>query len=485
MSCVTDYGRSFESLLQPNSRSGGRMSVVVLSFDRLRLSYLGCFGNDWIETPRLNALAIESICFDQHFGDSFVRNLRPTSWWTGCYTGRPTTAVPNNHDQNPHLNPGETAPLLDLPGALAKAGINSQLYYEIEPELTPVGDDVWPAFTRRNLVPGQDAPDLPETELPFSQLVAEVTLDLQAGRLSLEKPGLIWISSRGVPTPWFPPAEFDDLYFDEFRVDDEADEELIDATETDEEDDDFDGVLYSDQLSLTSELAHRKELAGQDREARLARALYAAYVTYLDRWIGKLVGAFAASPGWEGTTFILVAAGGQQIGERGSLGNESTRLYEELAHAPLIIRRPDSPFAGSRRQSLTQPLDIPATVCELLGVPPEPRWQGVSLCPILRGMTEQVRDAAYFSDGESTFGMRTVEFSYHTESTRSADSAEPSKLDESADETSPQPSRDQAELFTKPADRFDQINLATQFAAAADECHARLEAWLAGNPSSA
>ena len=45
--------------------------AIVISFDRLPLGYLGCYGNDWIETPHLDRLATQSVLFDLHFGENF------------------------------------------------------------------------------------------------------------------------------------------------------------------------------------------------------------------------------------------------------------------------------------------------------------------------------------------------------------------------------------------------------------------------------
>ena len=40
-----------------------RPNVVVILSDQQRLDTLACYGNDWIQTPRLNRLADESSVF--------------------------------------------------------------------------------------------------------------------------------------------------------------------------------------------------------------------------------------------------------------------------------------------------------------------------------------------------------------------------------------------------------------------------------------
>ena len=45
------------------------MKVLVLAARGLQAAYVGCYGNPWIATPNLDALAAEGVVFDQHFAD--------------------------------------------------------------------------------------------------------------------------------------------------------------------------------------------------------------------------------------------------------------------------------------------------------------------------------------------------------------------------------------------------------------------------------
>src|SRR6266852_5809311 len=57
------------------------MKCLVLAVHGLRLDCLGCYGNDWIETPNLDRFAAESVVFDQHLAD---RPDQDGSWRTWC-----------------------------------------------------------------------------------------------------------------------------------------------------------------------------------------------------------------------------------------------------------------------------------------------------------------------------------------------------------------------------------------------------------------
>jgi arylsulfatase A-like enzyme len=424
-------------------------AAVVLSFDRLHLGYLGCFGNDWIETPNLNRLAVESVLFDAHFVDQVDRRIGRRSWWSGItetFSGPPR--------KRPH----------DLVESLGTAGVVSSLLFETgrepgvddlqESEDAPV---IAPRFDYVIPVDGADSEGQKEIELPFGRLVREVEARLKTGRLSLSDNELIWIHSRGVTLPFFPPHEFYDLYFDEFNVDNEDEDALGDPVDDDVVDEQ---TPYIDELSLNSELAHRRELLQLDRDVRLARALYAAYVTSLDRWLGKLWGVLEKQPGWDQTLFIVVGGTGQRLGERGPLGSEPGALTDELIHTPLVVRTPDPTFAGGRREALVQPYDLPPTLCEWFGAKPPAEFEGESLLPLIRGEKSAIRDAVFFTNGEGDYGMRTTGYLALTD--RPYD-------------------RDKLQLYLMPEDRWSISNVALQHPDAADACHSRLASWIDAN----
>jgi arylsulfatase A-like enzyme len=59
------------------------MKILILHVNGLHLGYLGCYGNDWVQTPNLDRLAAEGIVFDQHIAD--CPRLSSRSSITGRY----------------------------------------------------------------------------------------------------------------------------------------------------------------------------------------------------------------------------------------------------------------------------------------------------------------------------------------------------------------------------------------------------------------
>ena len=53
------------------------MNVVFIVIDSLRQDHIGCYGNSWIRTPRLDALAKESAVFERCHPESLPPPYRP------------------------------------------------------------------------------------------------------------------------------------------------------------------------------------------------------------------------------------------------------------------------------------------------------------------------------------------------------------------------------------------------------------------------
>ena len=106
------------------------------------------------------------------------------------------------------------------------------------------------------------------------------------------------------------------------------------------------------------------------------RGVYRNALHYVDAQVGRLIEHLKNTGQWDETIFVLVGDHGQAFFEHGfaAHGNE---LYEELLRTPLIIRSPKMKFG--LRSGLAQHVDIAPTILDLLGLPPHPGFQGLSL----------------------------------------------------------------------------------------------------------
>ncbi len=107
------------------------------------------------------------------------------------------------------------------------------------------------------------------------------------------------------------------------------------------------------------------EMSAADRELDLA--LYEGAIAYLDDQLRRLFEALEARGVLDETLVILTSDHGEQFGEHRLYGHTNS-LYMPLLHVPLMIRRPGTVPGGASVRVPVSLRQIPATVCDLLGV---------------------------------------------------------------------------------------------------------------------
>jgi arylsulfatase A-like enzyme len=148
------------------------MKVLVIVARGLQLSAVSCYGNPWIESPALDALAAEGVVFDQHFAGA--------------------------------VDPAASRRALsDLLAALNQRNVATHLIVDASRPYSPVGA----GWDRVEIVEQQ------EDELPLETMLYAVrgTLD----QLKQRDDGFLWIELATLLQPWEPPEEYQQLYFED------------------------------------------------------------------------------------------------------------------------------------------------------------------------------------------------------------------------------------------------------------------------------
>lgn len=438
------------------------MRAVVLTFDRLSLRFLGCYGNQWVETPNFDRLAAEAVVFDQHFAEDVDPQAAHHAWWTGRY-------------QFP-LSPHEQEDAKSWLHLLKQHGIRSRAIVEQGTESSSGFGRA--GFDETVRVEGRDGLDVAVEETPAARLVTQAAEMFSAGD-AVDGPQLLWLKSRGVPFPWVPPRDLATLYFEFVEGDGPEPKEAAqpspesDVVEGAADEADFDVDLADPEdletfLRLLPRIENRETFfeRAAERDLHWIRRVYAGYVSLLDLCLGKLLSALQAS-GWDDVLLIVTAAEGEMLGERRFLpGGDDPLVREENIHTPLLIRGPGGQ-RGTRRQSLVQPVDLPATLCDWFGVEAAAiSREGHSLLPVVRGEQETVREHAFLGNGRTRCGIRTGEF-YVIRPASETESGEPAE----------------PELYAKPEDLWDAHDSSAQSPEVVDELTATLDAFLEGERS--
>ena len=411
------------------------MQAVVVTFDRLATTALGCYGNEWIETPHFDRLASQSVVFDRHFAEH-VGDSAGMGWSTGC--------LPTEASARPFECASAWSALLE------QAGVELHLVNEF---------DVLPwsmalRKTSRTLISNRHESDPKPDEIPFACLVKAAGELLAAPRGEASR--IVWLHSAGVPEPWLPPEGFATLYFDEYAE------------------------RGCDMASVTRD------------NWGTHPAAYAGYVSLLDHWLGELVTVVEAAAKSEPTLLIVTAARGgdwmrlltehamsmvERVGYSATdeetsspvecpesqdepvepliarapfVPRESVALADSITRTPLLLRRFDDgtfdpEFAGTRSNRLVQTADLSATLLDYFQLPvTSVPSDGRSLLSEL-AETQPPREAVCFTDGTDARGIRTAEWSCLVEDASSSDESEAA-----------------AKLFAKPEDIWEANDVSGQ-----------------------
>jgi len=152
------------------------------------------------------------------------------------------------------------------------------------------------------------------------------------------------------------------------------------------------GIAGLDYREFLLKKNRREPFPGEARERAHIGHLYDLALRHVDTGVGRLV-AELARLGLEDETIVVVTSDhGEELFERGFLQHGKSLQREQLA-IPLILRVPGE--APRRATIPAMQVDLVPTLLARLGLPPDPRVQGVDLlgAPVPRPLWSEVNDA--------------------------------------------------------------------------------------------
>lgn len=125
---------------------------------------------------------------------------------------------------------------------------------------------------------------------------------------------------------------------------------------------------------------------------RLHRAEYYALISYLDHQVGVILQALERSGKAANTYVILAADHGLAVGQHGLMGKQN--MYDHSIRMPLLISGPGI-GRGKRIDELVYQHSLFATTCEFAGVPTPPTVEFPSLADLLRDSQSKGQEAVF------------------------------------------------------------------------------------------
>jgi arylsulfatase A-like enzyme len=354
-------------------------NAIIVVMDTFRADHVGAYGNEWIQTPSLDALAKESALFTHAFPESLPTLPMRRALHTGLRTWPFREWTPDKGDwvliRGWQRIPEEQ---VTIPETLLNEGFETGFVTDTHHYFKPSknfhrgfkqfrwlrGQESDPWHSTLNLNPQEVASHIPSGLTGAAAVVPQVIMtqhlanqgdrkteeDYQAPRVFGE--AMSWLEENQKAErffllvdafdphePWDPPQNYLDLYADP----------------------DYDGPaviqpVYGERDYLT------------DAELDDMHAHYSAELTMVDHWLGRFIDRARDLGMLDNTVLIVTSDHGHQLGEHGLTGKVHWGLWYELMDVPLFVRWPDGTAAGTRVDSFVQHQDIAPTVLSSLGV---------------------------------------------------------------------------------------------------------------------
>ena len=391
-----------------------RPNILWYCTDQQRHDTIRCLGNQYINTPNLDALCNEGIAFQNAYCQSPVCTASRASFLTGRY--------PASHhvhrNGNEYFEPTETLVTKILSDAGYDCGLIGKLHLSraqiLETRLKndgyryykwshhpnpdyPQGHD-YDDWLRKEKgvnppelygkIEGSVGPGVPE-ELHQATWCTEMAI-----RFIDEKrngPWLLSINPFAPHPPFDPPKEYLDRYDPSklpmplFRESDiENQKKFRDIYQQARE---AVSPYKAKELKDTTTKVARGALgatAPTGYDPQLVKACYYANIEVLDTQFGRIVEKLKSSGEYENTIIIYTSDHGELLGDHGLI-YKGCRFYEALTHIPLIISWPARGLRGQLSKALVELVDLAPTILEAAGIEIPYNMQGKTLLPMMTG----------------------------------------------------------------------------------------------------
>jgi len=398
-----------------NSEKSPRLpNILWYCSDQQRWDTIRALGNNYINTPNIDALCSEGIAFKRAYCQSPICTPSRTSFLTGRY--------PASHhvhrNGNEYFSPTETLVTKILADSGYDCGLVGKLHLSraqiLETRLKndgyryykwshhpnpdyPTGHDYADWLKEKGIDPaelfgkikGSVAPGVP-AEIHQSTWCSEMAINFinekRGGR-----PWLLSINPFDPHPPFDPPADYLARYdpakipMPLFRESDiehqkkfhDIDQQCKVAIDP----------LKAKEAADTTKNETRALLgstAPTGYDPQLVKASYYAMVELLDEQFGRIVKALKDNGQYDNTIIIYTSDHGELLGDHGLI-YKGCRFFEALTHIPLIISWPARALKGKLSDALVELVDLAPTILDAARIEIPYNMQGKSLLPLLSG----------------------------------------------------------------------------------------------------
>jgi arylsulfatase A-like enzyme len=377
------------------------MNLIVIIADTTRADYLGCYGSDWVKTPNLDALAREGVLFENCYADGLPTIPERRVFFTG------KSIIPMSvHGGWKKLEPEDITIAEIARSRGCTTAFITDTYHYFRPGLANFhrGFDSWEFIRGQEGDPWKSGPrDAfdPRKHMPehlwnevYDEKMRQYMMNTQDVRSEddyfcartfrramtwLERnrdsrPFLLWVDTFDPHEPWDAPERFRLMYRDDYP---------------------FERYLFGYGV-------RREDVREEDYP--ILRALYAAEISFVDMWIGRLRERLDDLGLLDDTAIVFSTDHGTHLGEEGCIQKTPGLLNSCVARLPMIVRHPDTGHAGKRIAPPVSSIDYVPTFLHFLEIEPDAEYTREA--EFHRGLDGKLQGRLQF-DGENLWDLVT------------------------------------------------------------------------------
>jgi len=344
------------SLLAAGCGPSEKPNVILISIDSLRADHLGTYGYSRATSPNIDALADESVVFENA--------VSTTSWTLPAHISMLTSRFSEAHGVtgagNSLANSATTLPEIFQENGYATAAVVSGPFlnrrFGFSQGFDAYDDETVSFAAINDSHQGVTSPLTHQRALEILDHVAD-------------KPFFLFLHYWDVHYDYAPPSPYDGMFDPGYSGDITAN-----------------SFIHNDEI--------RRDMDPRDLEHVVA--LYDGEIAYTDFYLGELFDELKRLDLWDNTMIVLTSDHGDEFFEHGNKGHRNT-LYGELLDVPLIVKLPQNRRGGQRVSNLAGIVDIAPTMLDVAGLPPLEGGNGGSLLARMNE-SEESMGRVYFAD---------------------------------------------------------------------------------------
>lgn len=382
-----------------------RPNILLLHADQHRFDCIGCYGNNEIRTPNIDAIAKDGVRYTEHYTVYPVCTPSRYSMLSGMYTHQHcawtnVSTLPNGYATFPKLLKAigyhtTAVGKMHLTPTYHDVGFEKMILSEQNGE-GRFEDDYHTYLMEKNLV---DCMDLTDQVDQYRNKASQNYFDnfgAFESDLNVENHSTSWVTRQALNDiekwdknssnllmvgyvkphhPFDPPAPYSTMYDPDSLT-------LLDGYTEDVPEIDYKNHQgFFDHKSLSKQRLQR------------IMANYYGSITQIDDNIGEIIDALKAKDLYDNTLIIYTSDHGEYLGYHHML-LKGNFLYDPLAKIPLIIKYPNSVRSGIVDDKISENIDLCSTVLACCDIE-----QADSMCGIDLADDNSSRDFA-FSEGQ-------------------------------------------------------------------------------------